>query len=54
MMTSYLDADIIKIKSMKLHNFMGIEGELFIDFDDTSEINYQAQVTAFYGLNGNS
>lgn len=37
-MTSYLDADIIKIKSMKLHNFMGIEGELFIDFDDTSEI----------------
>ncbi len=37
-MASYLDADIIRLKSMKLHNFMGIDGELFIDFDDTSEI----------------
>lgn len=37
-MASYLDADVVKLKSMKLHNFMGIEGELFIDFNDTSEI----------------
>ena len=33
----YLDTEIFKINWIKLHNFMGIDGELYIDFKDTEE-----------------
>lgn len=36
-MSKYLDSEIFRINWMKLHNFMGIEGELYIDFKDTEE-----------------
>ena len=36
-MSTYLDSSILKINSLKLHNFMGVDGELFIDFKDTEE-----------------
>lgn len=36
-MSKYLDSDILKINSLKLHNFMGVDGELYIDFKDTEE-----------------